>query len=260
MSIKTAVMNGVATIEIARPEKKNALTLVMYQAMADALNAARDDPGVRSVLISGQPGIFTSGNDLEDFMQRPPQGAESSVFRFMQALRDCDKPVIAAVTGAAIGIGTTMLLHCDFVYVSDEARLAMPFVGLGLVPEFASSLLLPRLMGHVKAAEKLLLGDPFTGADAVDCGIANAVLPAGEVLPHARRVAERFNNLAPGAVRASKRLMRAGNDSAVRSAITAEGEVFAIQLRSPEAREAFQAFFEKRKPDFNRLNEAPRAS
>jgi enoyl-CoA hydratase/carnithine racemase len=257
MSIKTAVLNGVATIEIARPEKKNALTMAMYQAMADALIAARADGAVRAVLLSGQPGIFTSGNDLEDFMKRPPQGAESPVYRFMHALRDCDKPVIAAVTGAAIGIGTTMLLHCDFVYVSDEARLAMPFVALGLVPEYASSLLLPRLMGHVKAAEKLLLGDPFTGADAVDCGMANAVLPAPEVLPHARRVAERFNALAPDAVRASKRLMRAGNDTAVRAAMAAEGEVFALQLRSPEAREAFQAFFEKRKPDFNRLTEAP---
>ncbi|MBN8487765.1 MAG: enoyl-CoA hydratase [Burkholderiales bacterium] len=193
MSIKTATLDGIATIEIARPEKKNALTQAMYQAMADALRAAQADPAVRAVLFTGQPGIFTSGNDLEDFMRRPPQGPESPVFRFMRALLDCDKPVIAAVTGAAIGIGTTMLLHCDFVYVSDEARLAMPFVSLGLVPEFASSLLVPQRMGHVRAAEKLLLGDPFTGAEAVECGIANAVLPAAEVVNHARRVAERFN-------------------------------------------------------------------
>ena len=120
MSIKTFTLDGVATIEIARPEKKNALTQAMYQAMADALAAAQADPAVRAVLISGQPGIFTSGNDLEDFMQRPPQGPDSPVFRFMRALLDCEKPVIAAVTGAAIGIGTTLLLHCDFVYVSDE--------------------------------------------------------------------------------------------------------------------------------------------
>jgi enoyl-CoA hydratase/carnithine racemase len=256
MSIKTAVVGTVATIEIARPEKKNALTMAMYQAMADALVAAREQPEVRAVLITGQPGIFTSGNDLEDFMQRPPQGADSPVFRFMQALRDCDKPVVAAVTGGAIGIGTTMLLHCDFVYVSDEARLAMPFVALGLVPEFASSLIVPRLMGHVKAAEKLLLGDPMSAAEAVDCGIANAVLPAGEVLAQARRVAERFEHLPPDAVRASKRLMRAGEDAAVRGAIASEGEVFAKQLRSPEAREAFQAFFEKRKPDFSRAGQS----
>jgi enoyl-CoA hydratase/carnithine racemase len=131
------------------------------------------------------------------------------VFQFMRALVDCDKPVVAAVTGAAIGIGTTMLLHCDFVYVADDARLAMPFAGLGLVPEFASSLLVPQLMGHRRAAEKLLLGDPFTAETAVECGIANAVLPAGEVMAHARRVAERFNALPPGAVRESKRLLRA---------------------------------------------------
>ena len=209
MTIRTATLNGVATIEIARPEKKNALTLAMYQAMADALRAAVSDTGVRAVLITGQPGMFTSGNDLEDFMQRPPQGMDSPVFQFMQALLDCDKPVVAAVTGVAVGIGTTMLLHCDFVYVSDEARLAMPFVSLGLVPEYASSLVLPQLMGHVRAAEKLMLGEPFTGADAVDCGIANAVLPAGEVVGHARRMAERFNALPPGAVRDAKRLMRA---------------------------------------------------
>jgi len=254
MSIKTATLNGVATIEIARPEKKNALTAAMYQAMADALRAAQADSGVRAVLITGQPGVFTSGNDIEDFMSRPPsQGMDSPVFQFMFALADCDKPVIAAVTGAAIGIGTTMLLHCDFTFVSDEARLAMPFVGLGLVPEFASSLLLPQLMGQARAAEKLLLGDPFTGADAVEFGIANAVLPAGEVVNHARRVAERFNSLPPGAVRQAKKLLRAPQAEAIRQTIRAEAELFAARLRSPEAMEAFQAFFQKRKPDFSKF-------
>ena len=178
--------------------KKNALTVAMYQAMADALRAAAADGAVRAVLITGQPSIFTSGNDIEDFMARPPGAGgsateEAPVFQFMKALLEIDKPVVAAVTGAAIGIGTTMLLHCDFVYVADDARLAMPFVGLGLVPEYASSLLVPQLMGPRRAAEKLLLGDPFTGEQAVECGIANAVLPASEVALHARRVAERFN-------------------------------------------------------------------
>ncbi|MBP8271991.1 MAG: enoyl-CoA hydratase [Sphaerotilus sp.] len=250
-SIKTATLNGVATIEIARPEKKNALTMAMYTAMADALRAAQADGTVRSILITGQPGVFTSGNDLEDFMQRPPQGMDSPVFQFMLALLECEKPVIAAVTGAAIGIGTTMLLHCDFAYVSDEARLAMPFVGLGLVPEYGSSLLVSQLMGHAKAAEKLLLGDPFTGADAVECGIANAVLPTGEVVNHARRVAERFNTLPPGAVRDTKRLMRAPQREQVRAVIANEAAIFSERLRSPEAQEAFQAFFQKRKPDFS---------
>lgn len=253
MTIKTATLNGVATIEIARPEKKNAITGAMYAQMADALVAAKDDPAVRAVLITGQPGIFTSGNDIEDFMKRPPGSTESPAFVFMKALTGCDKPVIAAVTGAAIGIGTTMLLHCDFVYVSDEARLAMPFTSLGLVPEFASSLIVPQLMGNVRAAEKLLLGDPFTGADAVECGIANAVLPAAEVVNHARRIAERFNALPPGAVRDSKRLMRRARSQATLETIGAEAEVFAARLRSPEAQEAFSAFFQKRKPDFSRF-------
>jgi enoyl-CoA hydratase/carnithine racemase len=253
MTIKTATLNGVATIEIARPEKKNAITGAMYHAMANALNVAATDPAVRAVLITGQPGIFTSGNDIEDFMQRPADGAESPAIGFMRAMLGCDKPIVAAVTGAAIGIGTTLLLHCDFVYVSDEARLAMPFVSLGLVPEFASSLVVPQLMGNVRAAEKLLLGDPFTGAEAVECGIANAVLPANEVVLHARRVAERFNALPPGAVQESKRLLRRARAAAVMETISFESEIFARRLRSPEAQEAFSAFFHKRKPDFSKF-------
>ena len=253
MTIRTATLNKVLTIEIARPEKKNALTQAMYTAMAEALEGANTDAGVRSVLLTGQPGIFTSGNDIDDFMQRPPQGEDTPVARFMRALLDCDKPVVAAVTGAAVGIGTTLLLHCDLVYVSDEARLAMPFVSLGLVPEYASSLVLPALMGHVQAAEKLMLGEPFTGRDAVECGIANAVLPAGEVVNHARRMAERFNALAPGAVADTKRLMRAPQRARIREVMAAEGALFGQRLRSPEAQEAFQAFFQKRKPDFSRF-------
>lgn len=253
MTIRTATLNGVATIEIARPEKKNALTGAMYRQMADALVAANDDPTVRAVLITGQPGVFTSGNDVEDFLNRVP-GTESPALTFMKALLGCDKPVVAAVTGAAIGIGTTLLLHCDFVYVSDEARLAMPFVGLGLVPEFGSSAVVPQLMGNARAAEKLLLGEPFGPQDAVDCGIANAVLPAGEVVSHARRIAERFNALPPGAVRESKRLMRRTRTPVVLEAIEAETEVFAAQLSRPEAKEAFSAFLQKRKPDFSQFS------
>src|SRR5437763_3392996 len=252
MTIKTAVTDGVATIEIARPEKKNAITGAMYTALANALDSAREDNAVRAVLLTGQPGIFTSGNDIEDFVQRPSDEAPPSI-TFMKALMGCDKPVVAAVTGAAIGIGTTMLLHCDFVYVSDEARLAMPFVSLGLVPEFGSSLIVPQLLGNVRAAEKILLGDPFTGADAVEAGIANAVLPAGEVVKHARRIAERFNALPPGAVRETKRLMRRHRSAALLETIGAEGEVFGARLQSPEAKEAFSAFFDKRKPDFSRF-------
>ena len=255
MTIKTATFNGVATIEIARPEKKNALTQAMYSAMAEALIAANSDALVRAVLITGQPGCFTSGNDIEDFMQAPPgqDGEPPPVARFMHALLQCEKPVVVAVTGAAVGIGTTMLLHCDLVYVSDEARLAMPFVSLGLVPEFASSLLIPALLGPVKSTEKLMLGEPFSGSDAVECGIANAVLPAGEVVNHARRMAERFNALPPSAVRETKRLMRAPQRAQVLEVMQAEGQLFSQRLRSPEAMEAFQAFFQKRKPDFSKF-------
>ncbi len=259
MTIKTATHNGVATIEIARPEKKNALTQAMYSAMADAVVAAQEDRAVRALLFTGQPGIFTSGNDLEDFMKRGlgdgggSSDLESPVFRFMKALVGCDKPVVVAVTGAAIGIGTTMLLHSDLVYVADDARLSMPFVSLGLVPEFASSLLVPQLMGHRLAAEKLMLGEPLLPEQAVEVGIANAVIAASEVVNHARRMAERFNALPPEAVREAKRLMRAPQRDLVLQTIQAEGAMFAKRLKSPEAMEAFQAFFQKRKPDFSKF-------
>lgn len=258
MSIKTHLQNGVATIELARPEKKNAITVAMYQAMRDAVHEAQANPAVRAVLFTGQPGIFTAGNDLEDFMAWPAPSeqspTDSPVFQFMRALTSCEKPVVVAVTGAAVGIGTTMLLHCDLVYLSDKARLSMPFVGLGLVPEFASSLLVPRLLGPLKAAEKLLLGEPILPAEAVAFGFANAVVPAEEVVAHARAVAERFNQLPPGAVRESKRLLRRVDAQAVQEAIEVEGRLFDARLRSPEAMEAFQAFFEKRKPDFSRFS------
>lgn len=252
MSIRTTSLEGVATIEIARPEKKNALTQSMYLAMASAITAAVEDTTVRALLITGQPGIFTAGNDLEDFLSAPPLAAGSPTTAFMQALLRCDKPVVAAVTGAAIGIGATMLLHCDLVYLSDQARLVFPFVTLGVVPEFGSSLLLPRLMGHARAAETLLLAEPIGAEAAVALGIASAVLPAAEVLSHATGVARRFNALPPGAVRDTKRLMRAGAAAGISGAMEAESSLFIERLRSPEAREALQAFFEKRKPDFSK--------
>jgi len=253
MSIKTGMVNGVATIEIARPEKKNALTMAMYDEMTAAIEAAAGNAAVRALLFTGQPGIFTSGNDLEDFTQRPPVSGDSPVFRFMKALKGFEKPVVVAVTGAAIGIGCTLLLHADLVYVADDAKLAMPFVSLGLVPEYASSLLVPQLMGQRRAAEKLLLGDPITAEEAVEWGFANAVLAAPEVLPHARRVAERFNQLPPGAVKQAKGLMKRWDAALVDRVIEEEAELFGKGLRSPEAREAFQAFFEKRRPDFSKF-------
>ncbi|WP_119155849.1 enoyl-CoA hydratase [Caldimonas tepidiphila] len=253
MDIQTAVLDGVQTIEIARPGKKNALTMAMYEAMTDALQRADADVAVRAVLITGQPGVFTAGNDLEDFLQSPPDGPDAPVFRCMQALIQCGKPVVAAVTGTAIGIGTTMLLHCDLAYASDEARFGLPFTRLGLVPEFASSLLLPLRAGHVRAAEKLLLGEPFGAADALEMGLVNDLLPAGEVLAHARRVAGRFNALPAAAVRETKQLLRRGQAQAVQDALAAEVEGFVRRLRSAEAGEALQAFFDKRAPDFSRF-------
>jgi enoyl-CoA hydratase/carnithine racemase len=252
MSIRSTTSKGVVTLEIARPEKKNALSRQMYEAMTDALSAAAADKHVRAVLITGQQDVFSSGNDLQDFAHHPPTGAKSPVVRFQNALLHFDKPVVAAVTGAAVGIGTTMLLHCDLVYVSTDARLSMPFVKLGLVPEFASSVLLPRLMGHVKAAEALLLGEPISGTQAVELGLANAALPAAEVLPHARRMAERFNDLPPRAVRESKRLLRAATRASSAPAIRSEIALYIELLRSRETKEALEAFFQKRKPDFSK--------
>lgn len=246
MSISTTFSDGIATIEIARPEKKNALTAAMYQSMADALEAAQADPGARAVLLIGQPNIFTAGNDLEDFLRRPPQDAEAPVFKFMRALTACELPVVAGVTGAAIGIGTTLLLHCDLVYLAENARLQMPFVNLGLVPEFASSLILPRLLGHAKASEKLLLGDPITPTEALQSGLATAVLPADEVIAHARKAAARFCSLPQGAVRLSKKLLRAPFADQIAETIERERVVFAERLHSPEAKQAFAAFFERK--------------
>jgi enoyl-CoA hydratase/carnithine racemase len=246
--------DAIRTIRMDRPEKKNALTLAMYAAMTHAIEEANTRADVRSLLIAGHASGFCAGNDLSNFLQMTQAGGlGESIVRFLHALARRETPLVAAVAGKAVGIGTTMLLHCDLVYVNDEARLAMPFVSLGLVPEFASSLLAPQLLGRAKAAEKLLLGDPFTGAEAVECGIANAVLPAGEVVNHARRIAERFNALPPGAVVETKRLLRRGNQDRLLETIRAEGEVFARRLRSPEAQEAFSAFFQKRKPDFSRF-------
>ncbi|HQT19185.1 MAG TPA: enoyl-CoA hydratase [Thiobacillus sp.] len=247
MSIVTKLHNGVLGIEIARSEKKNAMTAPMYSAIATALRTANADPSVRSVLISGQPGIFCSGNDVEDFLTNPPNVPSAPLFEFMQALSGCEKPVVAAVTGSAIGIGVTMLLHCDLVYVAEGSRFAMPFVALAIVPEFASSLLFPRLVGHVKAAEKLLLGDAFTAREAVELNLANAVLAEDKVLDHARQVAERFNSLPPDAVRETKKLMRGYDSVEVSNAIALEGRVLSERLDSQDAKEAFSAFLQTRK-------------
>jgi len=258
MDILTQIEQGVLTITFNRPEKKNAITQAMYQAMADALRAAEQDNAVRAIILTGQPGIFTAGNDLEDFMKNAASianpGAVPPVYQFMRALNECGKPVIAAVSGAAVGIGTTLLLHCDLVYLADNAKLSMPFSQLGLCPEFASSMMLPRMAGYQRAAEKLLLGENFSAEEAMQLGFVNKVLPADELLAHARAVADKLVALPAKSVRVTKALMRQGQAAQVQDVMNAENAHFAAMLGAPEAREAFTAFFQKRKPDFSQFD------
>ena len=235
-----------------RPEKKNALTRAMYAALAGALEDAATDASVRVVVISGRDGVFTGGNDLGDFMMDPPTGPDSPVFRFLRAAVGFPKPLVAAVEGPAIGIGTTILLHCDLAYAAPSTLFKMPFVDLGLVPEAASSLLLPRLGGQVKASELLLFGEAFDAATARDVGLVNAVVedPVGHALERAAVLAAK----PPAAVRLTKALLRRETADAVGEAMAHEGELFVERLGSPEAEEAFTAFFEKRAPDFSRFD------
>ncbi|MGR3888949.1 enoyl-CoA hydratase [Pseudomonas sp. 1152_12] len=238
---------GLLTLQLNRADKKNALTRAMYTQMAEALEQADADVDIRAVLIQGSSECFTAGNDIGDFLEQPPRDLDSPPFHFMRSLLNCRKPVIAAVAGAAMGIGTTLLLHCDLVYVSRDARLRMPFVNLGLCPEFGSSLILPRLLGHAKAAELLLLGEGFTGEQAAAWGIATEVLGSGEAaLAKAREVAERFETLAPGAVQVSKHLMKSVDREQLRRVIEEEGALFTQRLKSPEAIAALSGFIARR--------------
>jgi enoyl-CoA hydratase/carnithine racemase len=245
---------GVMTIELNRPQKKNAITADMYGALAGALIEAREMPEIRAVMLVGKRDIFTAGNDLQDFIDHPPAIDDSPVFRFLRELSQAPKPLVAAVCGAAVGVGTTMLLHCDLVFAADNARFSLPFVQLGLVPEAASSLLLPALFGYQRAAERLLLGEPFGAEEALKLGLVNAVLSADAVVAHARVQADKLAALPAAAVRATKRLMKHSRIEAIESHMMLEGEEFRERLRSPEAREAFAAFFERRRPDFSRFN------
>ncbi len=250
--ILTSADAGIARIEIKRPEKKNALTAEMYQALADALQAAEADAGVRIVLIHGQQNCFCSGNDLHDFLARPPQGEAAPVSQFLRALSSATKPLIAAVGGVAVGIGTTMLLHCDLVYAAADARFSMPFVPLGLVPEAASSLLLPLTAGSRRAAELLLLGQPFSAEKALAAGIVTEVVPAAELLEYANDAAAAVAALTPESVRLTKQVLKKTHAAAVAERITEESTLFRERLGSREAKEAMAAFLEKRKPDFSR--------
>jgi enoyl-CoA hydratase/carnithine racemase len=257
MSIQTTKENGILTIEFNRLERKNAITGAMYSTMADALLDAEQDAQVRAVLITGKPEIFTAGNDLDDFLNNAGEGAmteDRPVFRFMRALEGCTKPVVAAVAGAAVGIGTTMLMHCDLVYAADNAKFSMPFTQLGLCPEFASSLLVAQAAGYTRAAEKLMLGEAFASQEAFELGIVAKVLPAAELLPFAQAQAAKLVALPAASIRTTKALMKRPRAEAVQATIAIENERFGAMLQAPEAKEAFNAFFEKRKPDFSRFD------
>lgn len=254
MDIQTSREHGVLTIEFNRPEKKNAITSAMYQMMADALNDAESDSAVRAILIAGKPEVFTAGNDLEDFMKHSsaPVG-DRPVAQFMRNLSGATKPVVAAVAGNAVGIGTTLLMHCDIVYAADNAKFSMPFTQLGLCPEFASSLLFPAMVGYQRAAEKLLLGEAFLADEALDMGLVSRVLPVDDLLPFARNQAAKLAALPASSLRVTKSLLKTAQTQAVQARMQEENRHFGEMLGAPEAKEAFTAFFEKRRPDFTRF-------
>lgn len=249
--IRCSTDQRIMRIEIDRPEKKNALTAAMYQAMADALRAAEADPAVRVVMLHGRPDCFSAGNDLKDFLEHPHEGEDTPVSQFLRAIAAAPKPLVAAVGGPVVGVGTTLLLHCDFVYATPEARFQLPFTSLGLVPEAGSSLLLPLAAGYQRAAELLLLGRPFDAHKAHEAGILTGIVPEAELLDVALDTARALAALPPESVRLSKALLKKQWRDAVAERMAEESAIFRQRLRSPEAREAFSAFLEKRPADFS---------
>jgi enoyl-CoA hydratase/carnithine racemase len=225
----------------------------MYRTMADALTAADADPSVRVVLFQGKPDVFTAGNDIEDFLKGPSSSGPSPAQQFLSAVIHAQKPLVAAVTGVAVGIGTTLLLHCELVYAGDNARFSLPFTSLGLVPEFASTYVLPWIAGYQRAAELLLLGEPFGADQAARAGFVTQVLPAAEVVPAALSAAARLAALPGKSVRATKGLLRRAHLKQIEEQLQAESAHFVTMLREPAAKEAFSAFLERRKPDFSRF-------
>lgn len=243
----------VLEIHINRPERKNALTHAMYTAINDGLAHADEQGSIRVVLITGTQDCFTAGNDLADFLGNPPSAEGSPVMRFLGLISSYRKPLVAAVNGPAVGVGMTMLLHMDLVYLGASARLKMPFTGLGLCPEAGSSFLLPRMLGHQRAAQLLLLGDTLDAHQALAMGLANAVADDDEYLSLARQKAQALAALPPESVRISKSFMRQPHQEALVAHMATEGMEFIRRLGSPEAREAMQAFMQKRAPDFSRF-------
>ncbi len=243
--------DGVTTLTIHRVAKKNSFTTAMYADMADVLEQAQVDASVRVLVIQGHETIFSAGNDIADFLQTPPSTLDAPVFRFMRAISSFSKPIVAAVCGPAVGIGTTLLFHCDLVYAGDNAAFSMPFVNLGVCPEAASSLLAPQRMGYGRAAEALLLGEPFLAEAALEMGLVSRIVPPTEANALAQRQAQKLAAKPMASVLASKRLMKQGQADLVAQRMAEEGTLFGQMLTEPAAREAFSAFMEKRKPNFS---------
>ena len=243
---------GVLTLTFNRVERKNSINVAMYDALATAIAQAADDAATRVVVIQGHETVFSAGNDIEDFLKNKPAGDDSTVFRFLRGIAAFPKPLIAAVCGPAVGIGTTMLFHCDLVYAGDNAAFSMPFVNLGLVPEAASSLLAPRMFGHHRAAEALLLGEPFMAEAALEVGLVNRVLPPTEANAYAQQQARKLAAKPLPSLITTKALMKGGYLGEILHRMDQEGAHFARMLGEPAAREAMTAFMEKRKPDFSK--------
>ena len=251
--ILTHTEDGVLTLTLNRLARKNSITSAMYAALADAIGQAASDPAVRVAVIQGHETVFSAGNDIGDFLNKPPAGLDSPVFSFLRGIATFPKPLVAAVCGPAVGIGTTMLFHCDLVYAGDNAAFSMPFVNLGLCPEAASSLLAPQMLGYHRAAEALLLGEPFMAEAALEVGLVNRVVPPMEANGVARSVARKLAAKPPSSLAETKRLMKMNNQQAVLQQMGDEGASFGRMLGEPAAKEAFGAFMDKRKPDFSRL-------
>ncbi len=243
---------GVTTLTLNRLQRKNSLTAAMYADMADALTQAAEDAQVRVVVIQGHETVFSAGNDIGDFLNTPPVSQDAPVFRFLRSISGFPKPLVAAVCGPAVGVGTTMLLHCDLIYAGDNAAFSTPFVNLGLCPEAASSLLMPRLIGHMRAAEALLLGEPFSAESALEWGLVNRIVPPSQAHALAQQQALRLASKPMSSLIETKRLMKLGTQSEVAQRMDQESVIFGRMLSEPAAREAFTAFMDKRLPDFSK--------
>jgi enoyl-CoA hydratase/carnithine racemase len=255
--IVTERAGSILRIQLNRPKRKNAMTSGMYVALADILKNAARDERTRVVLWHGAGDSFSAGNDIEDFLKNPPGPGESPQAQLMNALLDFDKPLIAAVQGAAIGGGTTMLLHCDFVYAGESAKFQMPFINLALVPEFGSSSIVPARIGHLRSAELILLGSPYDAKRALELGLVTQVVPDQDLLSIATAMAQKLAAKPAEALQASKRLMKQPFREQIKAAMKAENEEFSAQVRSEDAKEALTAFLEKRKPDFAKSIKTP---